>query len=218
MYVPSAFAQTDPDEIARFVDAHPLATLVGVLDGRIEAHQLPFMRLGGVAPAGHLVSHAARANPIWRLAESRAEVLLVYSGAAAYVSPSYYPSKAEHHQVVPTYNYATVQVRGHLSCSHDPAVKLRTVELLTNHMEAGRTAPWAVTDAPPEYIEQMLRGFVALSLEIVSVEAKWKASQNRPLADRQGVVAGLRADAEAARISEAADLVAASTDAPAIQS
>lgn len=206
MYIPSAFAQTDTAQIAQLIDQHPLAALVGQVDGRIVAHHLPFMRTAGLAPGERIVAHAARGNPIWQLGESRAEVLLIFTGAAAYISPSYYPSKAEHHRVVPTYNYACVHVRGALSCSHDAEEKLQVVELLTNRMEARRATPWSVADAPRDYIAKMLQGIVALSLEIHSVEAKWKASQNRSPADRQGVVDGLRADADASAGFEAADI------------
>ena len=107
---------------------------------------------------------------------------------------------------MPTYNYACVHVRGALSCSHDAEEKLQVVELLTNRMEARRATPWSVADAPRDYIAKMLQGIVALSLEIHSIEAKWKASQNRSPADRQGVVDGLRADADASAAFEAADI------------
>lgn len=164
MYIPSAFAQTDTAQIAQFIDQHPLAALVGQVDGRIVAHHLPFMRTAGLAPGERIVAHAARGNPIWQLGESRAEVLLIFTGAAAYISPSYYPSKAEHHRVVPTYNYACVHVRGALSCSHDAEEKLQVVELLTNRMEARRATPWSVADAPRDYIAKMLQGIVALRM------------------------------------------------------
>lgn len=206
MYIPRTFAKTESDEIARLVDRHPLATVVGVIDGRLEAHPLPFMREGAIAPGERLISHAARGNGIWRLGESSSEVLLIFSGAEAYISPSYYPTKREQPRVVPTFNYARVQMRGTLACSHDANEKRRAVEMLTNRMEGARAQPWAITDAPPDYIEKMLNGIVALSFEIRAIEAAWKASQNRQPADRRGVVAGLRADARDAAGLEAAEL------------
>jgi transcriptional regulator len=206
MYIPNAFAQTDAAEITRFLDRHPLATVVGLIEGRIDAQHLPVMRSAEVAPGQRLVSHTARANPIWRLGEARAEVLVIFSGAAAYVSPSFYPTKAEHHKVVPTYNYASVHVRGTLTCSHDKREKLQVVEMLTRRMESGREARWAVSDAPRDYIDRMLDGIVALSVEITSIEAKWKASQNRAPVDRRGVVDGLRAGTNAAADLEAAEI------------
>ncbi|HET7202930.1 MAG TPA: FMN-binding negative transcriptional regulator [Steroidobacteraceae bacterium] len=207
MYIPSHFAESDPGRISRLVDAHPLATLVTQVDGRLEAHHLPFLRLGQLLVGQRLVAHAARGNPVWRLGEARADVLLVFAGAEAYVSPAFYPGKAEHHRVVPTFNYAAVHLRGELSCSHDKATKLRTVEFLTKHMEAAREAPWSVSDAPPAYVDKMLDGIVALSFEIRAIEAKFKASQNKSEVDRRGVVAGLRPAANAPGPSEAAELI-----------
>jgi transcriptional regulator len=212
MYIPSAFATTDADDIVRFLDRHPLATVIGLIDGRLEAHPLPFIREGVMAPGERLISHAARGNGIWRLGESQSEVLLVFSGAEAYISPSYYPTKREHPETVPTFNYARVQLRGTLTCSHDAQEKRRVVETLTNRMESGRAQPWAITDAPPDYIEKMLKGIVALSFEIRAIEAAWKASQNRQPADRRGVVEGLRADARDAAGLEAAELAERAVD------
>ena len=206
MYIPGAFAKTDADEIARFVDRHPLATLIGSMDGRLDAHPLPFIREGAIVPGERLISHAAHGNGIWRLGESPSEVLLIFSGAEAYISPSYYPTKREQPGVVPTFNYARVHLRGTLTCSHDAQEKRRVVATLTDRMESGRAEPWAITDAPPDYVEKMLKGIVALSFEIRAIEAAWKASQNRQPADRRGVVAGLRADARDAAGLEAAEL------------
>jgi transcriptional regulator len=211
VYIPQAFVETDPERIAPFVDAHPLATLIALSGGRLDAHHLPFLRLAAVEAGQRFVAHVARGNPLWRLAESGIEVLLVFAGAGAYVSPAYYPGKAEHRRVVPTWNYAAVHVHGWLTSVHDRTSKLHTVELLTRRMEAGREQPWAVTDAPPAYIDKMLDGIVGLSLEVRSVEAKFKASQNRSDADRQGVVVGLRADPGVASALEAADMVEAVT-------
>lgn len=206
MYIPGHFAQTDAHLIGEFVDRHPLATLIGLTDGRLEAHPLPFIREGAIAPGGRLISHAARGNGIWRLGEPQSEVLLIFSGAEAYVSPLYYPTKREHPGTVPTFNYARVQLRGTLAASHDAEEKRRVVAALTDRMESGRAEPWAITDAPPAYIEKMLKGIVALSFEIRSIEAVWKASQNRQAVDRRGVVDGLRGDARDAAGLEAAAL------------
>lgn len=149
MYIPGTFAKTDGDEIARFVDRHPLATVIGLVDGRLDAHPLPFIREGAIAPGERLISYAAQGNGIWRLGESRSEILLIFSGAEAYISMSYYPTKRVQPGVVPTFNYARVHLRGTLTCSHDPQEKRRVVTTLTSRMESGRAEPWAITDAPP---------------------------------------------------------------------
>ena len=213
MYVPSHFAETDDRRIAQFVDRHPLATVVVVSDGRLEAHHLPVVRQGPLAVGARLIAHVARGNPLWRLAESRVAALLVFSGAAAYVSPSYYPGKNEHGRVVPTFNYAAVHVHGELACSHDEAARRNAVERLTAHLEATRHPPWSLADAPEDYVAAMLRGIVALSFEVRAFEVKFKASQNKSVADRRGVVQGLRQDFAATEAAEAAAMIEEGLDA-----
>ena len=194
MYLPGPFAESDHARMLEFVSAHPLATLAGVEDGRPFVDHLPFLCVGSLTPGSTLIAHTAQGNPTWRLAERSAEVVLAFSGASAYVSPSFYPSKARTHEVVPTWNYRTVHVRGTLACTHDRDAKRDIVERLTRHMESGRAEPWAVSDAPADYIDKMLQGIVGLTLTITEVTAKTKASQNRTAEDRRGVVEGLAAD------------------------
>lgn len=207
MHVPAPFAESDPQRMLRLLERHPLATLVGLLDGRLCANHVPLMCETNLATGARLIGHVARANPFWRLGEENAPVLAVFAGAEAYVSPSYYPSKAETHRVVPTYNYASVHVSGRVAAVHDPDEKLRIVSTLTDRMEAGREVPWAVTDAPADYVRRMLDGIVAIAITIDSVEAKWKASQNRTTPDQRGVAEGLRRDAEGAAALDAAALI-----------
>ena len=121
---------------------------------------------------GVLVAHVSKSNPTWRLAEGGVEAALVFTGASAYVSPSLYPRKQVTHEVVPTWNYVAVHLRGRLACSHDRDEKHRVVEALTRAMEAPRPQPWAVSDAPAAYIDKMLAGIVALRFELESVEAQ----------------------------------------------
>jgi transcriptional regulator len=207
MYIPGPFAEHDAARIAAFVAAHPLATLVSIEDGRPVVDHLPVLCADRLAPGGTLIAHTSKSNPTWRLGECGAEAVVAFTGASAYVSPSFYPSKARTHEVVPTWNYVAVHVRGTLACTHDRDTKLQLVEQLTRHMESQRQEPWAVSDAPADYIEKMLQGLVGLTLTISEVVAKTKASQNRTAEDRAGVVAGLSADpasAEAAvRVAEA---------------
>jgi transcriptional regulator len=204
MYVPGPFAEHDAARIAAFVAAHPLATLVSIEDGRPLVDHLPVLCADRLAPGGTLIAHTSKSNPTWRLGERGAEAVVAFTGASAYVSPSFYPSKARTHEVVPTWNYVAVHVRGTLACTHDRDTKLQLVDRLTRHMEAQRQKPWAVSDAPADYIEKMLQGLVGLTLTISEVVAKTKASQNRTAEDRRGVAEGLAAE-EGAR--EAADVV-----------
>jgi transcriptional regulator len=206
VYIPGIFAETDETVITRFVDTHPLATLVGIVDGRPMADHLPFVRVDHLIEGGVMASHVAKANPTWRLADESPDVLLIFSGADAYISPSLYPTKRETHEVVPTYNYISVHVHGRLTYSHEREDKLRCVSLLTQRMEHGNDEPWSVTDAPERYIQKMLEGIVAINLEIQSIQAKIKASQNRVMKDQIGVLNGLRTDV---RTIEAANVISA---------
>jgi transcriptional regulator len=205
MYLPTVFAETDAAFIADFVDQHPLATVViSDHDGLLVDH-IPFIRDGELAMGHRLVAHAAKANSLWRALDTGAPAVLVFSGAGAYVSPSFYPSKQTTHEVVPTWNYVAIHVHGRLSCTNDDAEKRAIVDRLTNKMESARTDPWKMSDAPTRYIDKMLQGVVGLVFEIEAIVAKTKASQNRLPGDRAGVIAGLATEeetSEAARIVE----------------
>ena len=190
MYLPSAFAEHDPAEIARIVDTYPLAQLVVVGPHGLVATPVPMLRF--VDPASGALSfrgHLAKANPA--LVEGQA--MLLFLGVDAYVSPSAYPSKFETGRVVPTWNYETVQVQGNLVLRPEPAWVLDIVRALTNVHESGRVRPWSVDDAPTDYIEGLLRAIVGIEVVPTSIVAKRKLSQNRSQADSAGVVADLAA-------------------------
>ena len=193
LYIPSHFSETDSKRITEFVSQHPLATMVGSIDGQLIANHLPFMCSDlELKPGSQLISHTAKANPIWKLGETNASVLLIFAGYETYISPSYYPTKQETHKVVPTYKYVAIHIHGKLSCFHDENKKLQIVETLTNEMESSKEKPWAVADAPDDYIQMMLANIVGISLEVERIEAKWKVSQNRPERDQQGVIDALQ--------------------------
>lgn len=205
MYIPTMFSESDEAQIAAFAAAHPFATLASIEEGRPVVDHLPVVCADRLAPGGTLIAHTSKSNPTWRLGERSAEVVVAFTGASAYISPSFYPSKRETHQVVPTWNYRAVHVRGRLVCTHDRDAKLHIVERLTRHMESQRRDPWAVSDAPADYIDKMLQGIVGLTLTITEVTAKTKASQNRTPTDQRGALEGLRDDPASA---EAAALIA----------
>ncbi|MEI6113683.1 MAG: FMN-binding negative transcriptional regulator [Burkholderiales bacterium] len=196
MYLPAHFEQSDPQAIADAIAQNPLATLVTRDGDDLVADHLPLLLEGSPAAGARLIGHVAIANDVWRRAGEGARVLAVFQGPHAYVSPNWYPSKREHHRVVPTYNYVTVQINGTLHASQDPAVKRRAVEALTARMESTQPAPWKVADAPPDYLETMLAAIVAIELRIDRVQAKWKVSQNRSADDRAGVAQALVREAQ----------------------
>jgi transcriptional regulator len=189
MYAPSHFEETRLDVLHALVDAHPLGTLVTHGAEGLGADHIPFEIAAPSprAPFGTLRAHVARANPLWR--QAGADVLTVFQGPAAYVSPSLYAEKPVSGKVVPTYNYAVVHAHGVLRAIEDPAWILALLGRLTARHEAARAAPWAVGDAPPEFIDTLLRSIVGIEIPIGRLQGKWKLSQNRPPADRAAVAA-----------------------------
>ncbi len=151
-------------------------------------------RAEGDAGLGRLLGHLAIANDQWKTALPGAQALAIVRGPQAYISPAWYESKARHGRVVPTWNYEAVHLTGTVTFHQDPEWLRAFVTRLTRLHEGGREQPWAVTDAPPEYIDGQLRAIVGVELTIAAVEAKQKLSQNRSELDREGVVAGLRAE------------------------
>ena len=195
MYIPPHFSEADTGRITKFVCSHPLAVMVAHVDGQLVGNHLPFMTLDDEIKIGSkLISHTAKANTIWRIGETNEPVLLIFSGYETYISPSYYPTKQETHKVVPTYNYVAIHIYGKLVCIHDQYHKHAIVEKLTDGMEAPNKNPWAVADAPGDYIQTMLSNIVGIELTIEKIEAKWKVSQNRSERDKQGVIDALRND------------------------
>jgi transcriptional regulator len=195
MYLPAHFEERRIDVLHAMQRAHPLGLLVTLSDAGLQANPLPFLLDLDAGPFGTLRGHVARANPLWRETRSDVDALVVFQGPQAYVSPSFYPSKADHGKVVPTWNYITVQARGTLRAIDDSAWVRELVTRLTQQHEAPRSAPWAVSDAPADYIDSMVRAIVGIEIPLTGLVGKWKVSQNRGVADRRGVAQGLRAGA-----------------------
>ena len=206
MYLPAHFAENRIDVLHALLRARPLATLVTLCDSRLEANHIPVDTLSEPKPHGSIRGHIARANPLWRTYPAASEALAIFQGPHAYISPSFYPSKRETGEVVPTWDYAVVHARGTLKFVQDAGWLRALVARLTDAHEAARPLPWKIDDAPTPYIEKMLGMIVGFELSIVSVTGKWKISQNHPEANRRGVVAGLRA-AGGADSREIADML-----------
>ena len=193
MYLPAHFEEKRPEVLHALLLEHPLGLLVTQdAAGELAANTVPFVLDADPAGGpGILRAHVARANPLWRDARTDRDSLVVFQGPQGYVSPAWYPSKAEHGKVVPTWNYVMVQGRGRLSAIDDAAWLHAFVTRLTERHEGTRDAPWAVSDAPADYVATMLGAIVGIEIVLTSLTGKWKVSQNRPAADRAGVVAGL---------------------------
>jgi transcriptional regulator len=194
LYAPSQFREDKVEVLHAAIRAAPFANLVTMGSEGLDATPLPLLLDPSDGPHGSLIGHVARANPQWRTTEARHEALAIFSGPDSYISPSYYETKRLTGKVVPTWNYVTVHVRGRMSFFHEAEALLDLVRRLTDRHEGERAAPWAVTDAPADFIQSQLRAIVGVRLEITALTGKWKMSQNRSPADRAGVVAGLRAD------------------------
>lgn len=216
MYLPSHFEEARPGPLHELMQAHPLGLLIANgadAEGGPVANAIPFLldpEPTAEAPHGTLICHVARANPVWREADGR-QVLVVFQASQGYISPNWYPVKAQHGKVVPTWNYAMVQARGRLQAQDDPEVVRGIVTRLTRRHEASQPKPWAVTDAPPDFTDTMLRAIVGIRIPLQSLVGKFKLSQNRPATDVTGVVQGLRAGGGASQqaLAEAMDGAAA---------
>lgn len=190
MYVPPHFAESDPAVLSALIRAHPLGLLITASDAGLVANPVPFL-LHVTPERTVLRAHVARANPQWIQIRDGASVLVVFQGDETYITPSWYASKQVHGKVVPTWNYAIVQVRGAAAVHEDACWLGAQIGALTDSQERSRAAPWAVQDAPPRFIEAQMRGIVGVEIAVSEVTGKWKVSQNRDSADRKGVEAGL---------------------------
>jgi len=187
MYTPPAFAEERPEALRAIMQAASLPVLVSpARNGGLIATHIP-LRLQ--AP-DRLVGHVARANRHWRDFDPAAESLAIFTAVDGYVSPSWYATKTETGKVVPTWNYQAVHVTGRLEIIEAPGPLLEIVTSLTEHYESTRAKPWAVSDAPADYIASHLKGIVGVILHITKLEAVAKLSQNKSEADRAGVIAG----------------------------
>lgn len=197
MYTPRSFAIDDLQQMQQHMLDTRLAMVVTHGAQGLQASHLPLMLRPNEGPNGTLYGHFARANPQWKELQEGAEALVIFAGADAYVSPGFYPGKAEHGKVVPTWNYVAVHAYGTARVITDAEPLLDLVSALTDRHEAGRAQPWKVADAPADYIDGMLKAIVGFALPIQRLEGKRKLSQNRSSADMAGVREGLAASPDA---------------------
>jgi transcriptional regulator len=187
MYLPSHFREERLELLHEFIERHPLGTLVVAASGQLTADHLPMLLARSDGAKGTLHGHVARANPLWKSIAPGSEVLVIFGGADAYVSPSWYAEKALSGKVVPTWNYAVAHVRGRIEFFDDATRLHELVSALTNHHERAQPTPWSVDDAPQPYVQAQLRAIIGFDITIFDVVGKFKAGQNRSEADRAGV-------------------------------
>jgi transcriptional regulator len=190
MYNPPAFKEDRPDELRAIMQTASLPVLVSQPAAGLVATHLP---LTFVAP-DRLIGHVAKTNNQWRDILPGTDSLAIFTAAEGYISPSWYATKQETGKVVPTWNYEAVHATGRLEIIEDPAAILPIVSQLTERYEGPRKKPWAVSDAPDDYIAAQLKGIVGVVLHITKLEGKVKLSQNKSTADQAGVIAGLASE------------------------
>ena len=192
MYEPPLHKNENLPELHALIKERVFGLLITSGAEGLVANSVPFVLDTSASRLGVLKVHIARANPQWRDLQERPDALVVFEGHDHYITPSWYATKRETGKVVPTWNYTMVQARGKAKVM-DEAWLERQVEELTRTLEGRRDRPWAVGDAPAEFIAMQRRAIVGIEIEILDIRGKWKVSQNRPAADRAGVVAGLDA-------------------------
>lgn len=205
MYQPPHFREDRAEVQHALIRSHPLGLLVTAGAGGLMANPIPFLIYPDECEFGTLRAHVARGNPQWRELGAVKECLVVFQGPHSYVSPSWYATKQETGKVVPTWNYVTVHAWGRPRVIEDAMWLRRQLDDLTASQENRRVPPWAVGDAPEPFIASQMKGIVGVEIPVARIEGKWKVSQNRPEADRAGVIAGLTAesdDAMAALVKE----------------
>jgi transcriptional regulator len=193
MYQPDHFRVEDLPQLHALMRQHPFSTLVSAGPLGLYASHLPTVLKVEEGQGDVIECHLARANPHCKELGASSEALMIFQGPEAYITPNWYPSKAQHGKVVPTWNYAVVHAYGRPEVMDDATWLRRHVGELTLQQESCQPAPWAVSDAPERYIDVMLRGIVGFRFVITRLEGKWKMSQNREMQDREGVVQGLGA-------------------------
>jgi len=191
MYIPAHFEQPDIEAMHGLIRTRPLATLVTLDSDGINANHIPLHFSEGPEPFGILRGHVARSNPIWRAPEPDTDVLAIFHGPDAYISPSWYATKQEAGKVVPTWNYTVVHAYGSLRIINDASWIRTQLEALTAHNEAAFSEPWAVSDAPAEFTEKLIEAIVGIEIVITRLTGKWKVSQNQPEKNQRSVIQGL---------------------------
>jgi len=204
VYLPPHFEQTNPAAIRDLIAERPLGTLITYGSDGLSANHTPFLLDERSGDRGTLIGHVARNNAVWHDFDASMEALVIFQGASAYISPNWYPTKQETHQVVPTYNYAVVHAYGPLIIHEDEKWLRGIVGKLTKAMEASQPVPWKMVDAPADYLTMMLGNIVGIEIPITRLIGKWKTSQNRIEADRIGAADALQArgDEESTSMAE----------------
>ncbi|MEL7544353.1 MAG: FMN-binding negative transcriptional regulator [Pseudomonadota bacterium] len=197
VFVPEEFASTDPSEAVRIATENPLATLVTATPDGPTATHVPVILTIEDRRITRIACHVARANPHWRKINEQSRILVIFQGTQHYVTPGWYPSKQDSGRVVPTWNFEAVHIEGTARTISDAGWLGAHVAEVSDRFEYGRPQPWKTGDAPESYMQALVRGIVGIEITPECITTKVKASQNKSDADRQGVIDGLRTEADA---------------------
>ena len=189
MYIPEAFREDRPEALRALIEEHSFGTLVSRCEGEFFASHLPLLLDPDRGPHGTLLGHMARANPQWQGFREGEEVLAIFQGPHAYVSPSWYETELS----VPTWNYAVVHACGVPRLMEAGPALRDLLERTVSTYEAGRPDPWTIDHLPAPFVEKLMEAIVGFEIPIARLEGKLKLGQNRSEADRAGAAAGLRA-------------------------
>lgn len=196
MYVPAHFEESRPEALHDLIAQNPFGSLVTHGKNGLDANHIPFLLLPEEGKLGTLHAHVARANPVWQDVANGDEVLVIFRAGDAYISPTWYPSKQEHHKHVPTWNYRVAHAHGRITVRDDERFVRGVVARLTRTHEAVQPAPWKMSDAPAGYVDDLLKMIVGLEIEITALEGKLKLGQNREARDARGAGEALMARGE----------------------
>ena len=198
MYVPKHFKVESTDTLQQFIRDYSYGMLIVADENDIDANRLPFYLSSEKSPEqtksrlGVLQCHVARKNPVWQKLAAAPRVLVVFQGPDAYVSPSWYATKADTGRVVPTWNYLAIHAEGRAQVTEDPEWLRRHLQHLTDHNESTMPDPWSLDDAPSDYTLRLMQAIVGIEINIETLTGKLKASQNQPQGNRAGVKAALK--------------------------
>ena len=191
MYIPKHFEETRVDVLHSLIESYPLASIVTLKDNFPEVNHIPMLLSPLQGSYGLLSGHIARNNPMWRDHPVDTDVLVVFHGPNAYISPSWYASKAQTGKVVPTWNFVSVQARGRIRFIHEPEWLIQHLHALSSQHEKQFSHPWHVNDAPAEFIQDLIKVIVGFEIEVTDIKGKYKVSQNRSAEDMQSVIDAL---------------------------
>ncbi|WP_421847511.1 FMN-binding negative transcriptional regulator [Marinomonas sp.] len=191
MYTPKHFAITDQAELLDFVKAFPFATLVSNGEDGLNAEHIPMLVHVDADNRVFLQAHIAKTNKLWQNLANQADVLVIFQGENAYITPNWYPSKKVDGKAVPTWNYRAVHIKDTINFIHDVEWKLSLLEKLTNTHEQKQPAPWSISDAPQEYIDRLQAAVVGIEIAVTDIQGKFKLSQNQSVENKKGVQKGL---------------------------